>query len=167
MGFCGMTRRPFETLGQGMNMNKDSLSTALSRFVSVVKCLLEECYDADDRRIFEMYLDRVGVILTKVNQDQNFGNDVYSMERLFGNTWLKDGEAYSKAYATWDEFKKLLTQSIHGMTVNERLKTLGLIDEFDIAVGQKNESKLRAVLSKCFLTDANIQTIIDQQKKRV
>ena len=147
-------------------MNKDSLSTALSRFVSEVKCLLEECYDTEDRRIFEMFLERAGVILAKVNQDQNYENDVDTMERLFGNTWLKDGEAYSKAYATWDEFKRLLTQSIHGMTVNERLYTLGLIDEFDIAVEQKNDSKLRAVLSKCFLTDANIQTIIDQKIKR-
>lgn len=147
-------------------MNKDSLSSALSRFVSETKHLMDATHEAEDRRIYEMYLAYAGVILAKVIQEQGVGNEISSMERLFGNTWLKDGDAYSKLYATWDEFKRLLTQSIHGMTVNERLYTLGLIDEFDKAVEQKNESKLRAVLSKCFLSEGNIQTIIDEQINR-
>ena len=88
------------------------------------------------------------------------------MEHLFGNTWLKDGKAYAQAYSTWDEFKSLLTKSIHGMTVNERLSTLGLLEEFDKAVEHKNEDRLRVVLSKCFLDEDNIQTIIDQQLKQ-
>ena len=147
-------------------MNKDSLSSALAHFVSGTKRLLEETHEAEDRRIYEMYLAHAGVILSKVIQDQDIANDIDAMERLFGNTWLKDGEAYAKVYATWDEFKRLLTQSIHGMTVSERLNTLGLLDEFDKSVKQKNESKLRAVLSKCFLSEDSILAIIDQQIKK-
>ena len=101
------------------------------------------------------------MILAKVIQDKGIGNDVETMERLFGHTWLKDGTAYAKAYAAWDEFKKLLTQSIHGMTVNDRLFTLGLVDEFDKAVRQKDKSRLRAILSKCFLEEANIRMLAE------
>ena len=113
-----------------------------------------------------MYLAQVSVILAKVTQDRGVGDDIDTMERLFGNTWLKDGDAYAIAYSTWDEFKGLLTQSIRGMTVNERLSTLGLLDEFDKAVERRSEDRLKVVLSKCFLTQDNIQTIIDQQLKK-
>jgi hypothetical protein len=129
-------------------MNKDSLTTALARFVTEAKHLLEETHEAEDRHIYEMYLAHAGVILDRIVQDQAIGNDIDTMERLFGHTWLKDTIAYAKEYATWDEFKRLLTDSIHGMTVNERLYTLGLIEEFDNAIKQKDNAKLRAVLTK-------------------
>jgi len=47
------------------------------------------------------------VILARIIQDQDFGSDVDTMERLFGHKWLKDGNAYAKAHATWGEFKRL------------------------------------------------------------
>lgn len=147
-------------------MNKDSLLSALSRFIIEAKRLLDETHQAEDRQIYESYLAHAGVILAKIAQDRGVGNDIDTMEHLFGNTWLKDGKAYAQAYSTWDEFKSLLTQSIHGMTVNERLSTLGLLEEFDKAVEHKNEDRLRVVLSKCFLDEDNIQTIIDQQLKQ-
>lgn len=146
-------------------MNKDSLSIALARFITETTRLAEETHDAEDRHIYEMYLAHAGIMLARVIQDQVLVNDVETMERLFGHTWLKDGDAYAKVYAVWDEFKQLITQSIHGMTVNERLFTLELIDAFDEAVKQKDKSKLRAVLSKCILDEATILTIIDQQIK--
>lgn len=147
-------------------MSKDSLITALSRFIMEVKRLQGETHEAEDRRIYEMYLAQAGVILAKVTQNRGVGDDIDTMERLFGNTWLKDGDAYARAYSTWDEFKGLLTQSIHGMTVNERLSTLGLLDEFDKGVERRSEDRLKIVLSKCFLTQDNIRTIIDQQLKK-
>ena len=131
-----------------------------------VKSLRDETHETEDRRIYEMYLSQAGVILAKVQQDQGIGNDINRMEHIFGNTWLTDGMAHTKAYSTWDKFKELLLQSIHGMTVNERLFALGLLDEFDKAIERRSEDRMRAVLSKCFLTQDNIQTIIDQQLKR-
>jgi hypothetical protein len=147
-------------------MNKDSLLTALSRFIILTKHLLNETHQAEDRRIYEMYLAYSGVILAKIVQGQGIGDDIDSMEHLFGNTWLKDKKSYSQAYSSWDEFKQLLTQSIHGMTVNERLFNLGLMDEFDKAVEKDSESLLRVVLSKCFLSEDNILAIIKQQLRR-
>ena len=148
-------------------MNTDSQTIALSRFILEVQRLLIETHEANDRHIYDMYLAQAGVILAKVIQSQGIGTDIDSMERLFGNTWLKDDKAYARAYSAWDEFKALLTQSIHGMTVNERLFTLGLIDEFDKAIESKSKESMQNVLSKCFLTPDNIQAIITQvlQKK--
>lgn len=146
-------------------MNKDSLITAISRFIMEAKRLQDETHEAEDRHIYEMYLAQAGVILAKVTQDRGIGNDIDIMDHLFGNTWLKDGNEYAKAYSTWDEFKGLLTQSIHGMTVNERLSTLGLLDEFDKAVERRSEDRLKVVLSKCFLTQDTIREIIDRKLK--
>jgi hypothetical protein len=147
-------------------MNKDALITALSRFILEVKHLLADTHEAGDRQIYEKYLSHAGIILAKVAQGQGVGDDIDTMERLFGNTWLKDGDSYAKAYSIWDEFKSLLTQSIHGMTVNERLFSLGLLEEFDKAVERRSEDRMKVVLSKCFLTQDNIQAIIDRQLKK-
>ena len=147
-------------------MNTDNQISALSRFILIVKRLLNETHEENDRSIYEMYLAKARIILGKVEQSQGIGDDISSMEHLFGNTWLKGGSAYDQAYSAWDEFKGLLTQSIHGMTVNERLFTLGLMDEFDNAVERKSEARMRSVLSRCFLTQDNIQTIIDHELQK-
>ena len=145
---------------------KDAQISALAEFVSVTQSLLEETHEAEDRRIYGMYLSNVSVILAKVIQDKPIGSDISSMERLFGNTWLKDGDAYSKAYSAWDNFKSLFTQSIHGMTVNERLFVLGLLDEFDSASAKKSQCEMESILSKCFLSQENIQAIVKKELKK-
>jgi hypothetical protein len=147
-------------------MNKEAQISALSRFILEVKRLQDETHYAEDRRIYEMYLAQAAIILAKVADNRGVGDEISTMERLFGNTWIKDATAYTNAYSAWDDFKGLLTQSIHGMTVNERLFTLGLLDEFDKAVEKRSEDRLKAVLSKCFLTQENIQAIIDKQLRR-
>lgn len=145
---------------------KDSQISALAEFVSVVHDLAEKTHEAEDRRIYDLYLSSVSVILEKVIHDKPIENDISSMERLFGNTWLQDGDAYLKAYSAWNDFKSLFTQSIHGMTVNERLFVLGLLDEFDSASKRKSRCKMEQVLSKCFLTTENVQAIIENELKK-
>lgn len=145
---------------------KDAQINALAEFVSVVHDLGSESHEAEDRRIYNLYLSSVSVILAKVIQDRPIGNDISSMERLFGNTWLNEDAAYSKAYSSWDKFKSLVTQSIHGMTVNERLFVLGLLDEFDSASAKKSRCEMERVLSKCFLTPENVQMIIKEELKK-
>lgn len=109
-----------------------------------------------------MYLARVAIVLAKVIGDEPIGDDIASMEKLFGNTWLKDEQAYREAYSTWDRFKGLIIQSLQGMTVNERLFNLGLFDQFDDAVARGDKAQLRAILFKCFLDQDNIEAITKQ-----
>jgi len=147
-------------------MNKDSLISALSHFIIEAKRLMDETHQAQDRQIYGLYLAHVGVILAKIAQDEGIGDAIDTMERLFSNTWLRDEKAYHQLYSAWDDFKRLLAEFIHGMTVNERLYTLGLLDEFDKAVQHGSEDRMRIVLSKCFLSENNIRRIIDHQFKK-
>jgi hypothetical protein len=49
-----------------------------------------------------------------------------------------------------------------GMTVNERLWTFGLMPAFDEAAAAKDIDRLHSILKEIFLTEDNIQAIIDQ-----
>lgn len=148
------------------NMNKDALTTALARFISEMEQQAGSTNEAEDRPLYEKFLDKAAIIVAKVEQDKPVGDDVATMERLFGHTWFKDEDAYTRIYNEWDTFKGLLTQSIHGMTVNERLFNLGLLEELDEAVAKHDEPRLRGVLFKCFLSDDNVEAIIKQQLKK-
>ncbi len=147
-------------------MNRDAQITALADFIAEVERLNVETHEAEDRQIYAMYLSNVAIVLSKVIREEPIGDDVASMEKLFGNTWLKDEQAYREAYSTWDRFKGLLVQSLRGMTVNERLFGLGLLDQFDDAVARGDEPLLRAILFKCFLEEDNVQAIIDRHMKK-
>lgn len=144
-------------------MNRDSLVIAVSRFIDVCKRLSDETTLAEDRRIYEMYLVQASLILAKIGRSEEFQDDIKSMDRLFGHSWPKNGEAHTEVYASWDEFRVLVTGSIRGMTVNERLYTLDLSDCFDKAVAEKGESALGAVLSKLLLSETSIHAIIAQK----
>ncbi len=47
-----------------------------------------------------------------------------------------------------------------GMTVNERLYMSGLVDEFEIAINEKDVTKARWLLKKVELTKENIDPIL-------
>lgn len=147
-------------------MNKDAQISALADFIAEVDRLNTETHQAEDRQIYGMYLARVAIVLAKVIRDEPIGDDVASMERLFGNTWLKDGQAYRAAYTAWDRFKGLVIQSLQGMTVNERLFSLGLLEHFDDAVARGDKAQLRAILFKCFLEQDNTEAIINKFIKK-
>jgi hypothetical protein len=147
-------------------MNKDAITTVLARFISEMELQASSTHEAEDRPLYEKFLAKAAIILAKVHRDEAIRDDVSIMEKLFGNTWFKDEKAYTQIYTEWDIFKELLTQSIHGMTVNERLFNLGLLEEFDDAVNKRDELRLRAILFKCFLDENNIKAIIRQQLKK-
>jgi hypothetical protein len=144
-------------------MNKDSLATSLAHLILKLEQLAESTREAGDRHLYGKFLAATAIIIAKVLEAQPIGNDIDSMERLFGNTWFKDKDAYRQAYGEWNSFKSLLMKSICGMTLNERLSSLGLFEKFDEAVAKKDEPTLRAVLLKCFLDNDTIETIIEDE----
>ena len=158
--------RPLPISIGSQDMNKDAQISALADFIAEVERLNAATRQAEDRQIYGMYLARVAIILSKVIRDEPIGDDIASMERLFGNTWLKDEHAYREAYSTWDRFKGLLIESIQGMTVNERLFNLGLLDQFDDAAARGDKVQLRSVLFKCFLEKDNIEAVVNKYLKR-
>jgi hypothetical protein len=142
---------------------KEAHVSALAEFVSVVHDLASETREAEDRKIYNLYLSNVSVISEKLIQDESIRKDLLSMNRLFGKTWLKDDSGYSIAYLSWDKFQGLVTQSIKGMTTNERLFVLGLLDDFDSASAKKSQCEMESILSKCFLSQENIQAIVKRE----
>ena len=60
---------------------------------------------------------------------------------------------------------ELSEKEVLGMTVNERLYLSGLMNDFDEAVAQNDELKLRSILEKIHLSQKNIQIIIEQELK--
>ena len=137
----------------------------MAEFILEIESLSKDTHYAEDRILYERFLSYAALIISKLVKEQPIRDDISTMEKLFGNTWLKDNESYHKAYEAWDKFKELLGRSIHGMTVNERLFNLGLLDDFDKAVKKKDKSRLRAILYKCFLDDNNIEAVINNQLK--
>ena len=55
-----------------------------------------------------------------------------------------------------------VNQKIGGMTVNERLWYLGLMDDFDACVEKGDREAVWAILRKCSLSDENVERIIDK-----
>lgn len=149
-----------------VKMNKEALLSALSRFTTEVQRLLEETWESGDKAIFKKYLHKANAILCKVERGDPFDEDVSAMDLLFGRTWLTDTESYRNAYSEWDTFKGLLVQSIHGMTVNERLLVLGLLDEFDTAATSGDVHHLRRILEKCFVDEQTIEAIIKNEVRK-
>ncbi len=61
--------------------------------------------------------------------------------------------------------KDLSEKEASGMTVNERLYFVGLINDFDEAVSQKDKPKLKSILEKIYFSPENIQIMIEQLLK--
>ncbi len=51
------------------------------------------------------------------------------------------------------------------MTVNERLFHADLLDDFDKAVEEQDETKLKTILEKVFLSEENINVIVEKYIK--
>lgn len=93
-------------------MNNDSQISALADFIAEAGHLNAMTRRAEDRQIYDKYLSRVTIIPARVIRDETIGDNIASMERLFGNTWLKDEQSYQKLYSSWERFKGLLIRSL-------------------------------------------------------
>lgn len=62
--------------------------------------------------------------------------------------------------------EKLLSQNKYsGMTVNERLFHAGLMSDFDESIKQQDKAKLVHILEKVFLSQENIEVIVEKYIK--
>jgi hypothetical protein len=61
--------------------------------------------------------------------------------------------------------KELTEKEVAGMTVNERLWVANLMNDFDKATAERNESEMKAILEKVYLSSENIEAIINKHLK--
>ena len=62
--------------------------------------------------------------------------------------------------------KKLTSEELAGMTVNERLHATDQFDEFDSAVASQNVVVLRQILESLHIGEANVEAIIKSEARR-
>jgi hypothetical protein len=92
--------------------------------------------------------------------------DIHGFERLVGHSFLIDPAPFGTFYADWKNFRDQCERSVvAGMTVNERLFVLGLLDQFDRVVDLEDWEECRSILRSSHLDDSNIAAIIKHHKK--
>ncbi len=146
-------------------MNESEISL-MAEFILEIESLAGNTSYAGDRPVYERLLSHSAIIISKLIKEKPIGDDISTMEKLLGNSCLMDNESCSEAYEAWNRFKWFIVRSVCGMTVNERLFNLGLIDDFDAAVSKRDKAGMRAVLLKSFLDEKNIEEIIATELNR-
>lgn len=86
---------------------------------------------------------------------------IRSFDKLISDPWMEDQIAFEAVYGAWEEFRDSYESEIGGMTVNERLCHLGLMEDFE--KDRHSPAKVRVILSAAFLSQENIEAIIQQK----
>lgn len=53
-----------------------------------------------------------------------------AIERHIGHVWIASVQDHERLYALWLAFRRDSIEAIHGMTMNERLYSFGLLDRY-------------------------------------
>lgn len=134
---------------------------------TLAKCVIEftdglsNCHHPEDKAVIERYLASLAPILAKATIGADVLHDLQQIERLFGNTWLKDDQPFKDALFSWRKFKteyELL--ALKGMTAHERLSALHLLSDYDAAVLKGDKKLMKALLERVYLDIASIQQIV-------
>ncbi|MGA1795872.1 MAG: hypothetical protein ACMUIL_08420 [bacterium] len=142
----------------------DSIKSFVADFILLADKLSGETKDAEDRKIYRMYLTHAALILAKVEKGKSCEEDIINAEPLFDRSRPKDATAYDALHQIWSALTTLLTKpSFEGMSVNERLFAFGLFDQFDDAVSRRDFRMLRQILEKCMYEESEIKEIIEKE----
>ncbi|HPN96659.1 MAG TPA: hypothetical protein PLK35_02725 [Candidatus Moranbacteria bacterium] len=67
-----------------------------------------KCIRAEDRITLNSYLADSAKILAKIELNLPLENDIDNHEKLWGHTWLIDGNSHEVLYKKWSDFKESL-----------------------------------------------------------
>lgn len=117
----------------------------------------------EDRKLATDYLAALAPLLANATLGENILKDLGTIERLLGQTWLVDPAPFQEALEEWRTFKSEYEKwTLSGMTVNERLHALGLLEAFDRACKSQDRVKVTALLQKVHVDEPSIRQILDQ-----
>ena len=124
---------------------------------------LENCHRPEDRKLIADYLAALAPLLAGAVIGDDILRELPNIDRLFGNTWIIDIKPFESAFEYWQNFKEEYTEAVFsGMTVNERLYALGLLDDFDNSCNAKDEKQIREILKKAKVDETSIQQTVDK-----
>jgi len=151
-------------MGDNTMEKTDSIKSAVADFILLIYEFSNRSSIAADRKIYGMYLTQAALILANAEKGKTCVDDILIAEKLFDQSRPKDATAYAALSKIWSGMTTMLTQtSLEGMSVNERLFTLGLFDKFDDAVSRKDFRVLREILEKCKYEESEIKEIIERE----
>jgi hypothetical protein len=113
-----------------------------------------------DRSLFALYLEHVDALVKRVARGDPMEDKILLIERLFGQTFVVDASAYEELYALWRAFREEVSRLLGGMTVNERLWALGLLDKFDLACRLGGWFDAACYLRAAEVSEDDIQSIL-------
>ena len=117
----------------------------------------------EDRKLAADYLAALAPLLARATLGENILRDLGTIERLFGQTWIIESAPFEEAFEKWRAFKAEYQQwAVSGMTVNERLHAVGLLEAFDEACKSHDVEKARRLLLEVHVDEPSIQKILEQ-----
>jgi len=127
---------------------------------------LEKCNRPEDRKLINDYLANLAPLLASAVVGDDILRELPKIDRLFGHTWIKDIRPFESAFDHWQDFKEEYSEAVlSGMTVNERLFALGVLDDFDKSCKAKDEKRIREILKQAKIDEASIQQTVDKYIK--
>ena len=122
---------------------------------------LKKCSKSKDQAKVEKYLVALGSMLAKCTLGQSAIDDLKIIEKLFDTTTIDDPAPFQKGFDLWSRFKTEYERfELGGMTVNERLVIMDLMDDYEVAVKSKDETTVRSILNRVYVDDESISTTI-------
>jgi len=121
----------------------------------------------EDRRLGEMWLAYLAPVLASSQLSCVELNQLKGFERLVGNSFLVDPKPFGTFYEDWKNYKEQCELMLFaGMTANERLHSLGLLDQFDECVRSRNWIKMEQILRDAHFDTMSIEAIIESQTNK-
>src|SRR5688572_20315395 len=108
---------------------------------------IERSTRPEDRKLAADYLAALASLLARATLGESILRDLGTIERLFGQTWIIESAPFEEAFEKWRTFKAEYERwALSGMTVNERLHAVGLLEAFDAACNSGDVHKARKLL---------------------
>ena len=134
---------------------------ALSTCILKIERGIQQCARPEDRVLGKTLLSYLAPILASSELSKANLSRLQDFERLLGYSFLIEPAPFEDFSKDWLEYKEQCERYLTlGMSSNERLHALGLLEEFDSYVQTKDWVKLRTVLKRAHFDDQTVEVIV-------
>jgi hypothetical protein len=137
------------------------LSCAIENTIDTFRKFKATVISESDRSLLNRQIEALYEIRNCLMDYGTMRYSLTSFEKLLTDPWMQDQVAFENTYSAWTEFIDFYRKELSGMTVNERLCHMGLMDDFDASLN--DPSCMRTVLKAVFLSPENIEAIIESK----
>lgn len=138
---------------------------ALSNCILKIEHGIRHSNRPEDRILGEKFLAYLAPVLASSELSCVQIEQLNGFERLVGHSFLVDPRPFGTFYDDWKEYKDQCERMLClGMTANERIYSLGLLDDFDKSSRNRDWSAMAEILHRAHFESKEIEGIIKSQK---